>query len=55
MKLLQQWTTLFDIEDADVVGTTLSIAGHTGFDAAERDFFMQTISRLEKMANEMGH
>ena len=40
--------TLFDIEDADVVGTTLSIAGHTGFDAAERDFFMQTISRLEK-------
>ena len=39
---------LFDVEDADVVGTTLSIAGHTGFDAAERDFFMQTISRLEK-------
>ena len=35
---------LFDIEDADIVGTTLSIAGHTGFDAAERDFFMRTIS-----------
>ena len=39
---------LFDIEDVDIVGTTLSIAGHTGFDAAERDFFMRTISRLEK-------
>ena len=40
--------TLFDIEDADVVGTTLNIAGHTGFDEAERDFFIQTISHLEK-------